>query len=188
MASKSGMSIRQYAAYRRARGLPGHSRSTVERALREGRIERNADGRIDPTVADQQWTERTDALKQSRTKHRTGDGSSETAARTPERRRPADTPSGPSPSVPSLAQSRAIREAYRAKLARIEYEEKAGNLVSLAEVKATSFRQARVVRDRLLAVSDRLSAPLAAETDPRKVMQMLEEEILQALEELSHVR
>ena len=72
-----------------------------------------------------------------------------------------------------------------ARLARIEYEEKMKRLVPVAEVRSAAFRQARVVRDRLLAIPGRLAAELASLDDARRVESLLDAEIGQALEELA---
>ena len=53
--SSAGVSARKYAAMR------GVDESTVRKALREGKIKRNAVGRIDPEAADQAWRASTGA-------------------------------------------------------------------------------------------------------------------------------
>ena len=53
------MSIRRYAAHRRALGLRGGTRAGVQKAIRTGRIDVDADGRISAEEADQQWERRT---------------------------------------------------------------------------------------------------------------------------------
>jgi hypothetical protein len=54
--------------------------------------------------------------------------------------------------VPSIGQSRAITEAYKAKMAKLEYEEKTGKLVD-AEVFRTEFvTKITTARNRVLAV------------------------------------
>jgi hypothetical protein len=80
-------------------------------------------------------------------------------------------------SGPSFAQSRAIKEAYNARLAKLSYEEKSGALVRTDNVKVSWFNTLRVVRDRTLNLPDRLAPILAAETDPKIVREMLEEEL-----------
>ncbi|HMZ13772.1 MAG TPA: hypothetical protein PLS04_06530, partial [Mycobacterium sp.] len=53
-------------------------------------------------------------------------------------------------SGPNYAQSRAIKEAYNARLAKLEYEEKSGALVRADSVKVAWFNVLRVLRDRTL--------------------------------------
>ena len=92
-------------------------------------------------------------------------------------------PSRP-PLAPRSRQSRAVRETYLARLAKIEFEERSGKLLSRDEVTVTAFTVARTVRDNLLNIPDRVAAMLAAETDPGRVHQILSEEIRKALIEL----
>jgi len=55
-------------------------------------------------------------------------------------------------SGPSYAQSRAIREAYLARLAKIEYEERLGKLISRDEVQVAAFNKFRMFRDGMLNI------------------------------------
>jgi phage terminase Nu1 subunit (DNA packaging protein) len=56
------------------------------------------------------------------------------------------------PSVPSITQSREITEAYRARLVKLEYEERAGKLVNADEVKVKLATMITAARSRLLGV------------------------------------
>ena len=78
---------------------------------------------------------------------------------------------------PSYAQSRAIREAYQARLAKLEFEERSGRMADVSKVKAEAFKVARTVRDGLLNLPDRIAHELAHETDPAKVHARLSDEI-----------
>jgi len=57
--------------------------------------------------------------------------------------------------------------------------------VDADDVKVAAFNRARVVRDALLNIPERLAAVLAAETDEQRVHGMLTAEIRAACEELS---
>ena len=58
----------------------------------------------------------------------------------PARVRPAEKEAEASPrGMPTYAESRAVREAYQARLAKLEFEEKSGKLVNADEVKAEAF-------------------------------------------------
>ncbi|WP_422472654.1 hypothetical protein [Endozoicomonas sp. ALB032] len=83
--------------------------------------------------------------------------------------------------------ARTMREAFRAKMARMEYEEKAGKLTDAAKVRDDAFRAGRMLRDALLGIPDRLADVLAAEEDSLAVRQLLENEIEQALEKLANI-
>lgn len=93
--------------------------------------------------------------------------------------------------VPAYARSRAIREAFAAQMARLEYQEKAGMLVPVAEVKVQWFNEARRVRDGLLNVPARIVEQVAAlcgELSPEKrheMLLLLQQEVNQVLTELS---
>ncbi len=85
----------------------------------------------------------------------------------------------------SYAQARAVREAYRARREKLLYEELRARLLDTEEVKTAAFNKARVVREALLNIPDRVSAVLAAESDQAKVRTLLVAEIREALEELT---
>jgi len=91
----------------------------------------------------------------------------------------------PARSGPDMNASRAVKSLYEARMAKIEFEEKAGTLVKADAVKVEAFKKARQVRDALLTMPERISGQLAAETDPHKCHQMLTAEITAALMELS---
>ena len=144
-------------AYAQHRGV---SHEAVRKAIAAGRIQQEVDGSIDPDKADAAWDRNTIAR---------GDGEA------------GDARSG----VPNLQTSRAIREAYAARLAKLEYEERTAKLISGDEVEMRTFNLARRLRDRMQTIPRRLAAALAAEQDPRVIEQRLDDEIRQALEELS---
>lgn len=159
-----GLSITAYARHR------GVSHVAVLKAIKAGRIEKELDGTIDPAKADAAWERNTNqAQKRKATK------SSEPTRHAAD----IDAPVGPPivNSGPSFAQSRAIKEAYNARLAKLAYEEKSGALVKTDSVKVAWFNTLRVVRDRALNLPDRLAPLLATETDPKIVRDLLEEEL-----------
>lgn len=88
--------------------------------------------------------------------------------------------------APPMAESRAIREAYQARMAKLEYEEMTGKLVEAEKVKIKAFECARRVRDALLNIPDRVAAELANETSEHKIHGILTRELVQALEELAN--
>ena len=87
--------------------------------------------------------------------------------------------------IPSFAQSRAIREAYAARLTRLEFDQRSGKLVDKAELKMKLARLHMAVRDALRTIPDRVAPIVAAENDQAKIHSMLLLEIGQALEGLS---
>jgi hypothetical protein len=80
--------------------------------------------------------------------------------------------------------AQAKREAARAELAEIELAEKRRDLLPIAEVKADADRQARIVRDTLLALPDRVAALLIG-LDERQMAQVLRAEVRAALQHIS---
>ena len=144
-------------AYARHRGV---SLAAVQKAIQTGRIQTTPAGKIDVEQADQDWERNTNY---------------------------GPTPAtGDAPvSGPSYAQSRAIREAYLVRLAKIEYEERLGKLISRDEVQVAAFNKFRMFRDGMLNIPDRVAAVLAAESDTHQVHEMLAVEIRKALNEFT---
>ena len=163
-----GLSITAYARHR------GVSHVAVLKAIKTGRIEKEPDGTINPAKADAAW-ERNTNQAQKRKPTKSSEPSRHEHAPEPQ----VEAPVGPPivNSGPSFAQSRAIKEAYNARLAKLAYEEKSGALVRTDSVKVAWFNTLRVIRDRALNLPDRLAPLLAAETDPKVVRDLLEEEL-----------
>ena len=88
--------------------------------------------------------------------------------------------------IPSFAQSRAIREAYAARLTRLEYDQRSAKLVDKNELKMRLAKLHMALRDSLRTIPDRVAPIVAAETDQAKIHAMLLKEIGQALESLSN--
>mgnify|MGYP003385716122 CR=1 FL=1 len=159
-------------AYARHRGV---SHVAVIKAIKSGRIEKEPDGTIDADRADAAWRKNSNPTSRRITER---DVSS-----APRQERHSDPPivnSGP-----SFAQSRAVREAYNARLAKLSYEEKSGSLVKVDIVKVAWFNTLRVLRDRVLGLPDRMAPVLSAESDPKVVRDLLEKELRQILTDVA---
>ena len=109
-------------------------------------------------------------------------------------RRPKSEVSAPTPGAQQtnsgdlptlLLKSRIKSEVERAKLLEIKARFEAGKYIAVDDVKVAAFNRARVVRDALLNIPERLAAMLAAEGDARRVHQILATEIRSALNELT---
>lgn len=85
----------------------------------------------------------------------------------------------------NYAESRALREAYQARLSKLDYEERSGKLVNVDLVKAEAFKTHRRIRDALLNIPDRCGPHLAALSDPIECHAYLLEEIVAVLKQLS---
>jgi len=144
-------------AYARHRGVDPMS---IEKAIKSGRITRDADGEIDFEKADRDWEQNT---------------------------RPAMSPDEDNGGLAQYSRARAIREYYQASLAKIDYEQKVGKLLPKDEVQAAAFNTYRQFREQLLNIPDRVAAIISAETgmDTRKVHEILTAEVRHALNEFA---
>ncbi|HZT29260.1 MAG TPA: hypothetical protein VFA33_05220 [Bryobacteraceae bacterium] len=153
------MSQRQYAKH------VGLSRAAVQKAINSGRISTLSDGRIDSDTADREWRENTEARPAGASKRQHDDDDAFGASQ--------------------YTKARAVREHYQARLAKLEYEEKVGSLISKDEVQIATFNKFRQYRDGMLNIPDRVAAMLAAETDAAKCYEILATEIRKALNEFA---
>lgn len=183
----AGLTIRGYARHR------GVSHTAVRKALATGRISAAPDGTIDPQKADRDWAGSTDPSKPLNS-----------VTGMPKMRRVPGAPSAPigaagsgdaaagscadegaSRLASSYAASRAARESYQARLAKLDFEQRSGKLVDTDEVRAHIFGLVRRLRDSLLGIPDRLAPVLVGETDQAQIHQRLTEELTTSLAELS---
>ena len=91
----------------------------------------------------------------------------------------------PADSIPDFAESKAKREFYLAELAKLDVEEKKEQLVSVAEIKKSSFAKARAIREALTNLAERLSHQLAGEDDASVIHKIIYSEHREVLENLS---
>ena len=77
--------------------------------------------------------------------------------------------------------SRQVKELYDAKMAKLEYEKAVGLVVETSVVRREYFRLARIVRDAIMSIPDRLAGELAAEHDQIRIHAILSKELSQAL-------
>ena len=94
---------------------------------------------------------------------------------------PADTADMPI----SYHAARTMREKYEALGAKAEYLQTLGELVEAAPLQQASRELGREVRDALLNIAARIAPLVAAETDPRKVDEMLTQELRQVCDHLA---
>jgi len=90
--------------------------------------------------------------------------------------------------VPSIQDSKSIKEAYSARIKKLDYEEKKGLLVNKAKtikmVQEISFS----VKERLRTIPQKVSAELAAETDAHVLELRLQKEIDLVLNSLTDIK
>lgn len=150
------MALLSIRAYAKHRGV---AESAVRKAIADGRITTTSEGLINPGMADQQWEQNT-ATKPSKSIEAGGSGV-------------------------SYQQSRAHRETYEALLKKLEYEEKSGKLVEISKMEVDAFTAARVARDKLLGIPDRVAPHLVGQTEIHVIKELLRKEILNCLQNLT---
>ncbi|MBF0140112.1 MAG: hypothetical protein HQL74_07515 [Magnetococcales bacterium] len=187
------MGVREYARHR------GTSHTAVQRAIKAGRIKVGKDGRIDSVKADRDWEANT--LQSQTPGKRINDPPIPEPQRNigphvipmpdnnqPRRQAQSGSAEQDQKGIPNYQTSRAIREAYNAKIARIDFEQRMGKLVDRADVINAAFENARKIRDRINAVPSRLGASIAAlapGTNIGAVERLLAQEFSKILDELS---
>ncbi len=149
------MAILTQRAYASHRGV---SHKAVQKAIAAGRISTLPDGRIDSDAADREW--------ETNTRERVDRDEGEFGAS-------------------QYSKARAVREHYQARLAKLEYEQKVGSLVSKDEVQIATYNMTRQFRDAMLNIPDRVAAMLAAESEAARCYEILAIEIRKALNDFS---
>lgn len=137
----------------------GVSDMAVHKAIKAGRVsaERNEKGK--PVMAwpqvEQQWRANSDPMKRSHV------GSRGSARRQADEATKFGTSGqggdagGPPDDVgasTSYAKARAIREAYMARLAKLEFEERNGKLVDAEQARAARFKEIKAAQTRILGI------------------------------------
>ena len=166
--------------------LKGVSKPAVTRAVKSGRIEKavvNLDGKriVNQELALQLWDENTDP----------GSGGKNlevdtvpTQAREKLKRRVEALPDD---QIPEYQVSRGRKEHYLAELAKLQVAQQKKDLVPVKDVKNSSFKMGRAVRESLSNLADRLSHQIAGETDATMIHRLLSDEHRAALEKLAEV-
>ena len=167
------------AEYARQRDV---SRQYIGQMVAKG-VLRLTDKKVDPDQANAALAAVREPARRERGKEQT---TGPAASVTPPGNRPMDLSpvGGDLPTL--LLKSRIKSEIERSKLLEIKARVEAGRYVDAEEVKAAAFNKARVVRDGLLNIPDRLSAVLAAENNAVRIHEVLSAEIRAALEELTN--
>jgi hypothetical protein len=175
------MGYREYARHR------GVSLGAVQKALRAGRINANADKKIDAAVADSEWDVNTDASRIAVSAVETTAPLAQkeisfAAQAGEEADRPAaEELTGNDKSASEYRENRSKREYYVAAKHKLEYEQLLGQLINVDEAKRIAFTSFRAIRDSVLNVAARIKDQLAAESDPHVCEELLERELSAAL-------
>ena len=86
---------------------------------------------------------------------------------------PAEATNDP---VAAYLRARAVSETFKAKIAQMEYEERAGKLMQATKAGEYAMQFSAIVSDALSAWPDRLTPLIAATTDERAVHRVLSNE------------
>lgn len=167
----------------------GVSRQYISELVQKG-ILPLTDGKIDPSTADAIIEARREPARPLRRKMASATPSAPTQTAEPP---PgfSDQAAPPQRSIPVselptlLLKTRIKSETEKAKLLEIKAKVEAGKYIDVDVMKTAAFRRGRIIRDGMLAIPDRIDAILAAESDRRKIHQILTDEINRVLEELS---
>ena len=162
------LSIRAYARHR------GVTEAAVRKAIKQGRVSKGKNGKINPKTADKEWGKNTDPAQIK-------------AVFTEEKPDYSQNSIPNAANGPSYQQSRVIKEAYGAKLLRLQFEKESKKLISIDDVKVSAFNAARMTRDRILNIPDRVIPQLVGKTNIFEMKEILKAELNKALEELSKV-
>jgi hypothetical protein len=175
-----------YREYARRKGV---TLKAVQKAIDSGRItttlNEKGQPKIDPAIADQQWESNTNPAKrqmkiEKAPVHSDSDDASEDALI-------LSLDDNLNESEIDYSTSRALREYYDAKLRKLEYLQKAGELVNAKDLEHLLFERGRIIREALESIPARVANLFAAETDSTKILQHLTKEIQMALEGLKNV-
>jgi len=169
------MSVAEYARH------VGVAEQVMRRAIDAGRVTaRKIKGRlrINPTTADIEWRDNT------KEQHRAKPADEEPAARGDDDHL-LDEEVTPENASRQRRMAEAREKIWKARLARLSYEEKTGQLVSADDIRREAYEVSRNVRDIILGIPDRLSAELCGVTDQPTMHGILTRELNRALQELA---
>ena len=198
-----GLSQRDYAAHRKAKGLRGTTLKAVQDALAAGRIRRGTDGKINPDDADRLWEERT-IIRVAQRPQRAGkpqrrfEGEAEGKAQSRVARcKPSGTRSNHVLDLPtepenepgnddnSFFEAQRQREWTRLEKEKIELEARRCELVALVPINAYVAGMIIKAREQFTRIGPELRDRLAQETDPIACEAMISNRILRALNEMA---
>ncbi len=96
----------------------------------------------------------------------------------------ADPMAGQSSTTAQYQKSRAVKESYAARLRKVEFEEKMGMIVHKEGIEKASFGVARILREKLKAVPNRLAPKVTVVTDQKENFIILTEEMEGVIREI----
>lgn len=153
----------------------GVSRQAVHELVKRGVLSKDKDGLIDFELAKHALMNR--VRPSGKTTASLQEPATPAATQTPE--------TSTEPEITSYHVAKTLHEAAEAQIARLKLAEMQGDVIQVSAVRATWAARIASARDALLQIPSRLAPVLAAETDLAAVTLLLEDEIRQALAELS---
>lgn len=187
--------------------MPGATDAAVRKAIKAGRITKEADGTIDPQKADAQWAGQTDpSMQRGAAAQAQAQATREASAARPSATRPvpqaaldsvhetlAEAGQDPDPEAGgsvTLVRARLAREILTAQLLKVRLQREKGELIDRARAVALVFDLARRERDAWIGWPARVAANMAAEldADPHRVEQLLERYLREQLASLAEVK
>lgn len=180
-----GLSIRAYARHR------GVSDTAVHKAIREGRITREADGSIEVARADREWARNSgEPVSRETAKPVAKPTVKPRTEATPAREASAEPIAPPlTTGGTTLLQARTVHEALKVQLRKVELAEKKEELVDRARAVAHVFKLAREERDAWLNWPNRVAPQLAVhlEVDEHTLHVALDAAVREQMDELGAI-
>ena len=84
-------------------------------------------------------------------------------------------------SAQAYTRARTGNEVLKYQMAQIELEQLKGSLIEVSKVRKDNFLLARILRDQLLSIPERISAQLVGMMDEREIYRLLKDQITEAL-------
>lgn len=120
----------------------GVAKKNINKAIKSGRIQKDADGKIDFETAARDWKENRDpAMDRSQSSSSSEESSS------------------------GYARARTLQAAWNVKIKQLQYEKAAGKLIEKEAVVASLRKFTIYVRDSILAIPDRVAARMSSQVE-----------------------
>ncbi len=177
-----GLTQADYARHRDERGLRGGTRQMVSKAAREGWLTFFVDGTIDADASDVSWAQNaTPRLDFNDPEPVEAPSSSPSPSPLPQPGKPQAAPAPVEFHHADLKEIKAEAELHKARKWKHEADVMEGRVIAKTKAKAAFDDIFRTVKQRVLAIPDRLSGDLAGLTDEQDVYRLLTKECQMAL-------